>query len=105
MTTECDIGRFSPEQQGLWRKVNELWAWSRDGNLADIAAALHPRYLGWDMSADTPHDREAALRSVSADAPRLLGYGLKPLGVQVYDHRVGGVHYTYTATVLPADGH
>jgi hypothetical protein len=104
VTVQCDVARFSPEQQGLWQKVEDLWAWSRDGRLADIAASLHPRYVGWDMTADLPHDREAALRSVSPGGPRLAGYELQPLSVEVYDQRVGVVHYAYTATLMPADG-
>ncbi len=99
MTIQLPIADFSPEQRELWARVDALWAWSRDGDTERIRAALHPRYVGWDLNAPLPHDRDDAIRSVSSDAPALRAYALRPLSVEVYDARVGVVHYTYAATV------
>lgn len=66
---------------------------------AGVAAALDPDYVGWDMSSAAPHDRSAAIASVTGDSSRLLAYALEPLSVRVYDHRVGVVHYHYAAEV------
>ena len=99
MSLQLPIADFSPEQRELWARVDALWAWSRDGDAGRIRAALHPRYVGWDLNAPLPHDRDDAVRSVSGEAPSLRTYELHPLSVQVYDARVGVVHYTYAATV------
>lgn len=53
------------------------------------------------MSAELPHDKETAVTSVTDDAPELKDYALSPLSVQVYEHLVGIVHYSYQATVEP----
>lgn len=98
MTVQLPIADFSPEQRELWTRVDALWAWSRDGDTERIRAALHPRYVGWDLNTPLPHDRDDAVRSVSDEAPALRDYQLRPLSVEVYDGRVGVVHYTYTAT-------
>lgn len=98
MTVQLPIADFSPEQRELWTQVDALWAWSRDGDTERIRAALHPRYVGWDLNAPLPHDRDDAVRSVSGEAPALHDYQLRPLSVEIYDGRVGVVHYTYTAT-------
>ena len=91
------------EQRALWERVAELWALSKGRDEARIRAALHPRYCGWDMSAERPHDRDGAVRSVTGDAPTLTDYELHPLSVQVYEGMVGVVHYSYSATVVPGD--
>lgn len=95
---------FSAEQLELWQHVHALWrlAAARDGQR--IQDALQPDYMGWDMSAALPHDREAAVRSVTGDAPNLTGYELEPLSVRVYEGRVGVVHCRYRATVQPQGG-
>jgi hypothetical protein len=90
---------LAPEQAELWRQVERLWelAASKDANL--IRQALHPDYMGWNTNAPMPHDREAAIASVTADAPRLARYDLEPLSIRLYDGSVGVVHYRYRATV------
>ena len=98
------IDEFSPEQSELWERVLALWALSKNRNKKQIRSTLHPRYMGWDMSSPRPHDREAAVNSVTNDSPELQKYELQPLSVQVYDGRVGVAHYTYTATVIPKGG-
>lgn len=55
------------------------------------------------MNASLPHDREFAVRSVSGESAPLAEYDLQPLSVEVYEHQVGVVHYSYVATVAPAD--
>ena len=92
---------FSAEQRSLWERVQELWALSRSRDDGRLMAALHPDYAGWDMSSPATHDREAAVRSVSGDAPRLKAYQLHPHSVRVYDGRVGVVHYSYVASITP----
>lgn len=92
---------LSPEQRELWQRVNDLWSLSLERDAEKIRNTLHPRYVGWDMSGLAPHDREAAVQSVLGDAPAITDYELKPLSIEVYDHTVGIVHYTYSARVAP----
>lgn len=94
----------SPEEDALWGCVTTLWALSKDRDGARIRALLHADYVGWDMSAAFPHNREAAVHSVTGAAPALRDYALRPLSVRVYDGHVGVVHYAYTATVAPKNG-
>lgn len=101
MTTGLLINELTLEQQDLWQRVNDLWALSLTRNATEIRNTLHPRYVGWDMSSPTPHDREAAVQSVLGDSPVVTQYQLTPLSVEVYDHTVGVVHYAYSATVTP----
>ncbi|HEY0824947.1 MAG TPA: nuclear transport factor 2 family protein [Ramlibacter sp.] len=98
------IESLSAAQRELWAQACGLWEQSRGGDRAGIRARLHPDYVGWDLSADLPHDRDAAVASVTADAPALKDYELFPHSVQVYDDLVGVVHYSYRATVLPRAG-
>ncbi|MDD3676703.1 nuclear transport factor 2 family protein [Thauera propionica] len=93
---------WSSAQAALWQHVCESWAVAQTRDAARIAAGLHPAYVGWDMSAPLPHDRDAAVASVIGCAPRVDSWELLPLSVQIYGGRVGVVHYTYSATVVPA---
>ena len=104
MKTQLPIRDFSPEESQLWGKVQSLWEMSRGRDKDQIRATIHPEYLGWDMSTQLPHDREAAVGSVTDDSPILQDYILQPLSVRIYDGRVGVVHYSYAATVLPKNG-
>ncbi len=101
---ELPIVDLSPAQQELWSRVTELWELSRTRDEGRILLALHPSYVGWDMSSPLPHAREAAVRSVLGDAPELRDYELHPLSVQLYEDHVGVVHYSYSATVAPRRG-
>jgi hypothetical protein len=101
MGMHIPVSEFTREQRELWDRVTELWALSRSRDETAIRSALHSRYVGWDMKAPLPHDRELALGSVSGDSPQLAEYTLKPLSVEVYERRVGVVHYSYAATVVP----
>jgi hypothetical protein len=92
---------LSLEQQDLWRRVNDLWAMSTERSADKVRSTLHPRYVGWDMTGPAPHDREAAVQSVTGGSPVVEDYQLRPLSVEVYDHVAGIVHYTYSATVAP----
>lgn len=104
MTVRLPIVQFSQEQRLLWDHVGNLWAMSKERNESQIRATLHPQYVGWDMTASLPHDREAATQSVLGDAPALCEYDLRPLSVQIYEGLVGVVHYSYSAKVLPRNG-
>ncbi|WP_345973954.1 nuclear transport factor 2 family protein [Sulfurimonas sp. HSL3-7] len=104
MQIQLPIRDFSPEQSQLWKKVQSLWEMSRGRDKDQVRATLHPEYVGWDISTQLPHDREAAVGSVTDDSPILQDYILQPLSVRIYDGRVGVVHYSYAATVLPKDG-
>jgi hypothetical protein len=95
------IAGLSPEQSELWGRVTALWASFKSRDACKIRSALHPEYVGWDMNAPLPHDRDAAVCSASSDAPKLRAYELNPLSIRVYDGRVGVVHYSYSATVVP----
>jgi hypothetical protein len=101
--TDRPVTGFSPEQQELWRRVNDLWSLSLERNAEKVRSTLHPQYVGWDMSHPTTHNREAAVQSVLGDAPAVTGYELVPLSVQIYDDTVGVVHYMYSASVTPKD--
>ena len=102
MPTTVAIESLAPEQRELWNRVCQLWEQSRGRDRTLIGAAIHPQYVGWDMSADLPHRKEAAIASVVGDAPELRDYKLSPHSIQVYDHVVGVVHYSYEATVQPS---
>lgn len=98
VSIQLPIVDFSPEQRALWQCVVELWDLAKRGDEDRIRNRLHVDYVGWDLNMPLPHDREAALRSVSAGAPPLRDYDLQPLSVRIYDGRIGIAHYTYTAT-------
>jgi hypothetical protein len=101
MRSDLRIDSLSLEQQELWRRVNDLWVMSLKRSAEKIRSALHPRYVGWDMNSPAPHGREAAIQSVLGESPAVEEYQLRPLSIEVYDHAVGIVHYTYSATVTP----
>lgn len=101
MTVPSPLGSFSPEQHELWACVLELWTLSAKRDTEAIRARLHPDYVGWDMSTPAPHDRDAAVHSAAGDMPDVREYQLHPLSVQVYEGRVGVVHYSYSAVVVP----
>jgi hypothetical protein len=101
MTIQLPMDDFSAEQRELWRRVNDLWALARERDEGKIRSTLHPDYKGWDMTTPLPHDRDAAVLSVSGDSPELREYELKPLSVHVYEGKVGIVHYSYSAMVVP----
>ena len=94
---------LSSEQQTLWNQVRNLWGMAQIKDRRVIMAALHPGYAGWDMQADLPHDREAAVSSVCDDTAQLTQYELEPLAVNIYAGTVGIVHYRYSAVLTPAD--
>lgn len=104
MQSSIAVEELSQEQRDLWRRVDQLWAQSRSRDPVLIGQALHPRYVGWDMSADLPHNRDAAIQAVTGQAPPLQSYALFPHSVEVYDHMVGVVHYSYSATVQSQAG-
>jgi len=95
---------FDAGQAELWRRVNELWELSARRDAQGIRDALHPDYVGWDMSAPLPHARDAAVHSASGESPKLARYALEPLSVRVYEGMVGVVHYRYSAIVEPRAG-
>lgn len=101
MPHSLNVASLSPEQRGLWDRVCQLWEQSKSRDRVLIGASIHPQYIGWDMSADLPHGKEAAIASVSGEGPELRSYSLFPHSVQVYEHVVGIVHYSYQATVQP----
>jgi len=104
MHPSLSLSTLTAEQRALWGVVKDLWDLSARKDGQAIRDALHPDYMGWDMSAPFPHDRAAAVQSVAGDAPRLVHYALEPLSVRVYEGSVGVVHYRYEATVEPPAG-
>ena len=64
MQPSVAIEELTQAQRDLWHRVEQLWAQSRGRDPVLIGQALHPRYVGWDMSADRPHNRDAAIASV-----------------------------------------
>ena len=104
MRTSVAIQELSREQRDLWERVDQLWALSRTRDRALIGSALHPQDVGWDMSTELPHGKDSAIEAVTGDTPVLQGYSLSAHSVQVYEHKVGVVHYSYRATVEPRVG-
>jgi hypothetical protein len=104
MAAELNCSGLSMEQQELWTRVTQLWELSKMRDQDQIAATLHPDYVGWDMNAAKPHDRKAAVLSVTADSPGLREYQLHPLSVKAYASHTGVVHYAYEATVASQQG-
>lgn len=96
--------QMTAEARQLWRRVEELWGLSVARDEAGVRAALHPDYTGWVTGQPLPHDRDAAIRSVGPDAPRVLDYRLSPLAVRVFDGTAGVAHYSYAAEVETATG-
>lgn len=99
MPSTSTVDSLSPVERELWNQVVRLWELSRTRDRAHIAGLIHPQYVGWDISTELPHDKEAALASVTDNAPVLKDYSLLPHSVRVYDDRVGVVHYSYRATI------
>ena len=98
------LSSLTSEELALWHRVQELWELSAKADGERIRTALHPSYVGWDMSVPTPHDREQAVASATEQSARLAQYYLEPLSVRVYEGSAGVVHYRYAATVEPKDG-
>jgi ketosteroid isomerase-like protein len=98
------LARLSAEELHLWQRVQDLWHLSAENDAARIRDALHPNYVGWDMSASITHNREQAVASASGGSAALVQYNLEPLSVRLYEGSTGVVHYRYTATVQQDQG-
>lgn len=103
MSPPAVVSKLVAEELDLWHQVQELWELSAKNDAERIRAALHPNYMGWDMTAPTPHDREQAVASASGESARLIQYNLEPLSVRLYEGSTGVVHYRYSATVQTKD--
>jgi len=97
------LSNLTSEELDLWHRVQRLWELSAKNDAEHIRMALHPNYMGWDMSAPTIHDREQAVASASGLSASLIEYNLEPLSVRLYEGTTGVVHYRYTATVQTKD--
>lgn len=95
---------MNDEQRSLWNRVIELWDMAVRKDVDAIRDALHPRYLGWERGSPRPHDRDFAIHSITASRAQVTHYDLQPLGVEVYEGRVGIAHYVYMATVVDSSG-
>lgn len=98
------LASLSAEELQLWQRVQELWELSASNDAERIRDALHPSYVGWDMSAAVTHDREQAVAAASGGSASLLRYNLEPLSVRLYEGSTGVVHYRYAATVRTIQG-
>ena len=94
---------LSPEQQGLWDRVQELWRLLQQRDIAAIKAAIHPQYIGWEAGSLLPHNRDFALKAAETD-PKIVGFHLFPMSVEVYDRIVGVAHYAFEAEVATPKG-
>lgn len=103
MPESLDLANLSAEQLEVWREVEHLWELSLQRDVRQIRESLHPEYVGWDTNAPQPHNRDAAVHSVTAYAPLLISRTLYPLSVRVYEGSVGVAHYRYKATVRGAN--
>lgn len=99
MEKKIKIHELSHEQQDLWKRVKELWSLAQSRNADAIRESLHTRYIGWEADSPVPHDREFAVQSVVSGTYTLLNYELHPVGIEVYDGKIGIAHYTYTASI------
>ncbi|ACG72798.1 hypothetical protein AnaeK_1569 [Anaeromyxobacter sp. K] len=99
-----DLDHLGEAQAQLWSRVDALWRLSSTHDVALVRDALHPSYTGWVTGLPGPHDKEAAVAAVGPSSPRVLSYGLTPLGITVFDGIVGVVHYRYTAEVEAGTG-
>jgi hypothetical protein len=104
MEISLPITSFSQEQNEVWKSVNRLWELSQGANADAIRPLIHPRYVGWDITAPMPHLREAAVHSVAGDAHKVAHFVLQPLSVEVYGQIAGVVHYAYSASVVTQKG-
>lgn len=95
------LATLHAEELQLWQRVQDLWRLSEMNDAAGIRDALHPSYVGWDMSSSVTHNREQAIASASGGSAALAQYSLEPLSVRVYEGSTGVVHYRYSATVRP----
>lgn len=93
------IKDLTVEEKMLWNRVVELWNCSIDRDVDTIHKAIHPNYLGWDNSSLVPHNRNDVIQSVQDKTARLLEYKLHPLGISIYDNRVGIANYRYNANI------
>ena len=87
------MSQFTSPARALWARVVELWELAVRRDRAAIVASLHPRYTGWDRGSARPHDRSAAVASVTGDSPVILSYALEPYAVEVFQDLVGVAHY------------
>lgn len=94
---------FSPEQQELWERVQEIWRLLQKRDIAAVKAAIHPRYIGWEAGSVLPHDRDFALKAAETDPP-IVNFHLAPMWVEVYDGVVGVALYTFEADVATPKG-
>jgi hypothetical protein len=94
---------LSPQQKELWERVEELWRLLQRRDIAAIRAAIHPQYIGWEVSSLLPHDRDFALKAAETD-PHIVDFRLFPMHVEVYDGLVGVALYTFEADVTAAKG-
>lgn len=90
---------LSIDEKMLWNRVIELWDCSVDRDLNTINKAVHPNYIGWDNNSLVPHNRNDVIQSVKDKSARLLDYKLHPLGISIYDNRVGIANYRYSANI------
>jgi hypothetical protein len=98
------LASLSAEEFQLWQCVQNLWGLSAKNDAERIRDALHPNYVGWDMSAADTHNREQAVASATDGSASLVQYNLEPLSVRVYEGSTGVVHYRYSAAVRPKQG-
>jgi hypothetical protein len=99
-----DRESLTPDQLELWDQVDRLWRLAVAKDSQSIQALLHPDYTGWVAGQDRPQNRAEAVESAVADTGNVTEYSLHPLTVQLYDGKVGVVHYRYDALVRQADG-
>ena len=63
---------LSAEELQLWQRVQDLWDLSARNDAERVRDALHPDYVGWDMSAAGTHNREQAVASASSGSTSLV---------------------------------
>jgi hypothetical protein len=97
-----DIDSLSPQERELWEHVDRLWRLAAAKDAESIEALLHPDYVGWISGQDSPQNRAEAVRSAVADTGGVVAYVLTPLVIQLYEGKIGVVHYLYEATVSQA---
>lgn len=97
---------MTPEAAEAWAAVERGWEALRAEDVDAFMRTMHPRFLGWNMSRDTPLDLDgerAGTRAFLAEYD-WVSYEIDPVSIRVVDDEAI-VHYRYREVVKKvADG-
>ncbi len=96
---------WSAEQKDVLASFNGYMAASLKGEINEIMAYFHPKFIWWDYSQKLPADYDA-LRKMDIDflkSCKLLKFEGDPLEIQV-EGNVAILHFTYTEVFTDPTG-